>query len=60
MESDSSRTGLVRPDLRAELDRSRDDLAARRVEPLGRILTAIHARASRRIEQREGKGPEPN
>jgi hypothetical protein len=39
--------------LLAELDRSRDDVAAGRVVPVGPVLTAIHARASRRIERRE-------
>ncbi len=37
----------------AELDRSRDNVAAGRMVRLGPVLTAIHARASRRIEQRE-------
>ena len=38
--------------LRAELDRSRDDLAAGRTRPLGAVLTAIHGRSSTRIETR--------
>jgi len=48
------RTREVAPaSLRAELDRSRDDLAAGRIRPVEPVLTAIRARAARRIARRK-------
>ncbi len=35
----------------SELDRSREDLAAGRMLPVGPVLTAIHALASQRIKR---------
>jgi hypothetical protein len=48
----------TRPDLRdlqADLDESRDDLLAGRLHPIGPILAAMHARASRRIERQRAE-----
>lgn len=44
------------PQVRADVDRSRDDLAAGRVQPLRSVLVAIHRRASRRLEERLERG----
>ena len=46
-------TRLTPLELRAELDRSRDDLTANRVVPLGSVLAAMYERASCRIENHE-------
>jgi hypothetical protein len=53
MDSDADKPRPVPKRLLSELDRSRDDVAAGRMSPVGPVLIAIHTRASRRIEQRE-------
>lgn len=42
---------LAPQDLRSELERSRDDLVAGRIRPLRAVLTAMHGRASGRLER---------
>jgi hypothetical protein len=49
--SDSSKRPAPQ-ELHAELERSREDLAAGRCMPLASVLTAIHTRATQRLERR--------
>ncbi len=52
MGSDTVKPRPAPKKLVSELDRSRDDLAAGRLTPIGAVLAAIHARATQRIERR--------
>jgi hypothetical protein len=55
VEKDSIAPPTMPPNLRADLDRSQEDLAAGRLHDLTPVLTAIHQRASARHERRRQK-----